>query len=74
VVVLWWYAFSVFQGLHRPGLSVLHTACGLSLALWAAFLVADEIFLAYDAEATHMRIFSAQLLSLLVFHGLPDGL
>jgi hypothetical protein len=35
-------------------------------------MIADEIFTAYDVEATHMRIFIAQSLSLVVLHLLPE--
>ena len=69
--LLFWYACSAFHGMHVPGLPALDLAFLVSLALWAAFMIADEIFTAYDAEATHMRIFIAQLLSLLVLHLLP---
>ena len=70
--LLFWYAFSTFHGMHFPGLRALNMAFLVSLALWAAFMIADEIFMAYDAEAAHMRIFIAQLLSLLVLHLLPE--
>jgi hypothetical protein len=70
--LLFWYAFSTFHGMRFPGLRTLDMAFLVSLALWAAFMIADEIFMAYDAEATHMRIFIAQLLSLLVLHLLPE--
>jgi hypothetical protein len=44
------------------------------LSLWAAFLVADELFVAHEtgAEAAHMRAFTAQLASLMSTHLLPD--
>lgn len=71
--LLFWFASITFQGLHQPGEHVLNAAFLVSLALWAAFLIADEIFLAYEAEATHLRIFSAQLLSLLALTLLPEG-
>ena len=59
--LLFWYAFSAFHGMHFPGLRALDMAFLVSLALWAAFMIADEIFTVYEAEATHMRIFIAQL-------------
>jgi hypothetical protein len=40
------------------------------LALWAAFLVADEVFVAYAVEGAHLRLFIAQLVTLL--RGGPD--
>lgn len=38
----------------------------LGVGLFGAFTIADEIFLAYDTEATHFRIFLALLASALV--------
>ena len=70
---LWWGAVGVFHGMHGPGLEQLHTAFGVSLALWAALMLADELLLVYEVEAPHMRIFVAQLVSLLVLHRVPDG-
>jgi hypothetical protein len=45
----------------------------LSLALWAAFLIADKIFLAYGTEDTHLRVFIAQVVSLLALALVPEG-
>jgi hypothetical protein len=59
--------------MHRPGLEALHTACGVSLALWAALMLVDELLLVYEVEAPPMRIFMAQLMSFLVLHLVPDG-
>ena len=70
--LLFWYAFGAFHGMHFPGLRALDLAFLVSPALWAVFMIADELFTAYDAEATHMRIFTAQLLSLMVLHLLPE--
>ena len=41
---------------------------GVGLGLWAAFVLADELFVAYEGgtEATHLRIFTAQLVSLVL--------
>jgi hypothetical protein len=80
-VVLWqglaagllWGAVGAFQGMQGPGLERLYMAFGVSLALWAAVMLADELVLVYEVEAPHMRIFLAQLVSLLVLHLVPDG-
>jgi hypothetical protein len=45
----------------------------VALALWSAFAIADEVFIAYDVEATHLRLFVAQLVSLLAIYLLPDA-
>lgn len=49
------------------------TAFAAGLGLWAAFIIADEIFIVYDVEATHFRLLIAQLVSLLFLELLPDG-
>jgi len=44
--------------------------------LWvkaAAFLVADEVFFAYPVEGTHLRLFTAQLATLLAIELLPEN-
>lgn len=48
------------------------TAFGVGIGLWAAFLLADELFLAYAVARTHVGLFSAQLLTLLAIALLPD--
>ena len=62
-----------FQSMHGPGLEPLHTAFGVSLALWVALMHADELVLVYEVEAPHRRIVMAQLVSVLVLHLVPDG-
>jgi hypothetical protein len=71
--LLFWFALSVFQGVHRPGGNALYAAFLVSLALWAAFIIIDEIFLAYATEDTHLRVFTAQALSLLLLLLVPEG-
>jgi hypothetical protein len=71
--LLFWFALSVFHGVHRPGGNALYTAFLVSLALWAAFIVVDEIFLAYATEDTHLRVFTAQTISLLLLLLMPEG-
>jgi hypothetical protein len=44
----------------------------VGLALWAAFVLADEVFLAYTIEPVHLRLFGLQLLSVLALRLLPD--
>lgn len=70
---LFWAAWRSFGAgaTRRPG--VLWTAFTVSLALWAAFMLADELTFQFAIEATHMRIFIAQLATLLALHLLPDS-
>jgi hypothetical protein len=63
--VLFWRAWAA-RG--RGGLA----AFTVGLALWAAFVLADEVFLAYSVEALHLRLFGLQLLSVLALRLLPD--
>jgi hypothetical protein len=50
----------------------IYAAFTASLALWATFALADEIFVAYALGAVHLRLFGVQLLSLLALRLLPD--
>jgi hypothetical protein len=59
--------------MHGPGLEPLHTAFGVSLALWVALMHADELLLVYEVEAPHRWIVMEQLVSVLVLHLVPDG-
>ena len=85
VIVLVWQAavgaLLWIAAIHRARargleLGTATTALGLGLALWAAFVIADELFVAYEsgAEATHLRIFTAQLVTLIAVHLLPTRL
>jgi hypothetical protein len=67
---LFWSAFRRVR--HRGPVET--AAFVTSIALWAAFVLADELFLAYEGgtEGTHVRLFLAQLVSLLAIHLLPD--
>lgn len=44
--------------------SAFRFAFASGLGLWASFAIADEIFIAYSVEGTHLQLFIAQLLSL----------
>ena len=60
--VLFWRAFA------RPrDEAVLAPPFVVSLALWAIFTVLDEVILIFEtgAEATHLRLFTADLLTLI---------
>src|SRR5262249_9675849 len=50
-----------------------YAAFAAGLSLWAAFVLADEAFAAYAVEATHWRLFTAQLATLLAVELLPEG-
>jgi hypothetical protein len=70
-VVLFWWAGWTFRG-RDSGRTVVYSAFTTALLLWGAFLVADEVFIAYPVESTHLRLFIAQLLTLLALEVLPE--
>lgn len=70
-----WRAFARFEVWDGPSRGVVETAFALGIGLWSAFLVADEFFLAYlttDVSSVHLRLFTAQMASLLVVALVPD--
>jgi hypothetical protein len=69
---LFWLAWWTFD---RDGRDrrACYTAFAAGLSLWAAFVLADEVFIAYAVAGTHWRLFIAQLLSLLAIEVLPEG-
>jgi hypothetical protein len=67
---MFWRASWTFQGM--SGRSARYAAFTTSLLLWAAFMIADEILIAYTVEGTHLRLFIAQLGTLLAVEWLPE--
>jgi hypothetical protein len=57
----------------RQGPRLRHAAFASGLGLWGAFLLADEVFVAYALGGTHLRLFTAQLATLLAVELLPEG-
>ena len=66
---LFWLAWWTSGSNGRAG----DAAFAVGLSLWAAFLLADEVFIAYAVAGTHWRLFIAQLLSWLAVEVLPGG-
>jgi hypothetical protein len=60
-----------FRGVGK-GAGVRYAAFAAGLSLWLAFMIADEVFLAYAVEGTHVRLFTAQLATLLAVELPPD--
>jgi hypothetical protein len=50
----------------------VHAAFTMALALWAAFMIADEICKQYDTQSSHVSFFTAQLMTLVSLHILPS--
>src|SRR5262249_44326245 len=68
---LFWRAWWRF-GEGVAGRRALYAAFTVGLLLWGAFLVADEVCIAYPVAGTHLRLFTAQLVTLLAVELLPD--
>jgi len=56
----------------RRSAPAVYRAFAVALGLFGAFMIADEIFIAYPVEGTHLRIFVTLLVSLLAVCLLPD--
>jgi hypothetical protein len=70
-VVLFWRAFYGYGLTGNAGLVEVYTAFGVSLALWSAFMIADEVFRIYAYQSTHLLLFIGQLVTVLVIVLLP---
>jgi hypothetical protein len=68
---LFWISFLSYLRSGFTNLSHTNTAFTFSLALWAAMILADEIFKAYRLVRTHMLIFVCQGITLLIIYALP---
>ncbi len=66
---LFWVAWARFPTDGRPA---RYRAFAAGLGLWGAFAVADELCIAYAVEGTHLRLFTAQLVTLLAIELLPE--
>lgn len=70
-VMFWWAGLS-FPG-RSPSRKPVYLAFTASLLLWGAFLVADEVFVSYPLESTHLRLFVSHLATLLAVDLLPEA-
>jgi hypothetical protein len=66
---LFWAALLTSTTAIDTGVTI--TAFAANLALWAAFMLADEAFGGYEVETSHMRIFTTQLVTLLFILLIP---
>jgi hypothetical protein len=71
--LLFWLAWLRFTESRERRGRLLYTAFTASLTLWSAFAIADEVFIAYSVEGTHLRLFTAQLATLLAVVLLPES-
>jgi hypothetical protein len=70
--MLFWWAAATYRGRPLAQEKATVYACGVNLALWAAFQVLNEVFIAYQPEGVHRVIFVSQIATLLLLHLLPD--
>jgi hypothetical protein len=64
--VLFWRTFRNLREKPTLASSDVIEAFVVSLALWAALIIADEIFISYEMEGIHLRILLAQMVTLLL--------
>jgi hypothetical protein len=69
--LLFWRAGWSFRG-RSSARQVVYPAFMSSLLLWGSFLVTDEVFIAYTLESTHLRLFTAHLLTFMAIELLPE--
>lgn len=80
-VVLWealacatfWRAVLLSLKKSSDACHAIRWAFATGLALWAAFALADEIFITYAVEAAHIRLFIAQLVTLMFLELVHDN-
>lgn len=72
IAALLFFAASLRFWKSYDALPCINFAFGISMALWAMFLIMEEIFLAYSYEATHIRLLLLEMLSLFAFYLLPS--
>lgn len=70
--ILFWWAFHRFRAGHSRRWRSVYLAFGALLALFAMFILTDEIFHAYKMEGDHRGISVLLLTSLIAVQLLPD--
>jgi hypothetical protein len=69
--ILFFLALSAYLR-RKHGWLLINSAFTVSIALWAVFIIMEEIFIAYQYESVHIRLFMFELLTLLTIHSLPQ--
>lgn len=59
-----------YMGRWRPW-RFINAAFALSMALWAVFIIMEEVFIAYRFEGVHVGLFMFELIALMALHSLP---
>ena len=71
-ILMWTAVGALGRTPGRGSTKAVYRAFAVALGLFATFVIADEIFIAYSLEGTHLRIFVTLLVSVLALHLLPD--
>ena len=69
--LLYWHALARYRGRPLAQEPAALRACVVGLALWGAFQVLDEVFLAYQTEDVHRSLFVSQIATILLLQLLP---
>jgi hypothetical protein len=73
LVVIFLFGWAVIASAAGPlDSEAVNAAFTAGLSLWAAFMLADEIFKQYDAEHSHVLFFIAQLITFISLYVLPS--
>jgi len=70
VFLFWWAIISSAAG--SLNWEAINAAFIAGLALWAALMLADEMFKQYEVEHSHVLFFIAQLVTFISLYGIPS--
>ncbi|QDU60700.1 hypothetical protein Pan216_15490 [Planctomycetes bacterium Pan216] len=70
--ILFWRAVVLWMRQREPAYAAVNVAIAVSMSLWAAFLVAEEVYVDFSVSSTHRQLLALSLLTLLVIHLLPE--
>jgi hypothetical protein len=68
-----WRAFVSYKRSPADAHEAVGSAFSVSVLLWCAFMIADEIFVSYEVEGAHVRFMIAELATLLFIRLVPTG-
>ncbi len=68
ILALYWLAFQSSLAASKLNLKQVDMAFIVSIGLWAAFILTDEVFRTYQGERAHRTLFTMQLITLIAIH------
>lgn len=74
LLIVFFFGWAIISSLTAGYLNsrLMNAAFLAGIGLWAAFMIADEIFKQYDAEHSHILFFIAQLVTFATLYALPS--